>query len=177
MIKLIAYIATPIVAVSALGAFILTHQTPKPVVATKPVAVQKAVVVPAPAPVPPSYHVGDTQTDGSLTITLDSTTNALPSMAELPAGQQLFEVNITITNTGSTPFTTPDAFTSESSVYTQKGTDTSTGAYYPGYDAACFGGGPFLIAPGQTVSGCVEFMVPTNASVDTYFYNSLKWYL
>ena len=130
----------------------------------------------------PSYYVGDTQTEGNLSIKLDSTSLGAPSMGTMPANTENFVVNVTITNNGTQTFVTPDAFGSVSSVYTQIGTDTTTGKHVPsensqGDSNACFGGGEIDIAAGQTVNGCILFLIPTNVSVDTYFYNNLKWYL
>ncbi len=124
----------------------------------------------------PSYYVGDSQTYGSLLITLDSTGGGT-TMGELPASDTIFSVNITVKNNGSTPFKSPDAFVSKSSVYTQVGSDTSTGQYSQAETTPCFGGGNVLIPPGQSVNGCVQFTVPKDALVDTYFYDNLKWYL
>jgi hypothetical protein len=124
----------------------------------------------------PSYYVGDTQKEGSLTIKLDSTGSGT-SMEQLPANSTVFSVNITVTNNDPITYVSPDAFVNESSVYTQVGTDTSTGQYIKAYTTPCFGGGDATIAPNQSLSGCVQFIVPSNALVDTYFYNNLKWYL
>ena len=129
-----------------------------------------------------SYYVGDSQIDGGLNIKFDSSSVAAPSMGTMPANTENFEVELTITNNGTQMFVTPDAFGSVSKIYTQIGSDTSTGKYVPsentqGDSNACFGGGEVDLAPGQTISGCVLFLIPTNVSVDTYFYNNLKWYL
>jgi len=124
----------------------------------------------------PSYYVGDTQKEGSLTIKLDSTSGGT-SMEQLPANSKVFSVNITVTNNDPITYVSPDAFVNGSSVYTQVGTDTSTGQYIKAYTTPCFGGGDATIPANQSLSGCVQFVVPSNALVDTYFYNSLKWYL
>lgn len=123
-----------------------------------------------------SYFVGDTQTDGNINITLDSTGTAT-TMEQIPANETIFSVDITVVNKGTTTFESKDAFVGLSSVYTQIGTDTSTGKYNPAYSTPCFGGGDVSIAPGQSSKGCIQFMVPKNALVDTYFYDKLKWYL
>jgi hypothetical protein len=123
-----------------------------------------------------AYHAGDTQTSGNLSITLDSTSFAT-TMRQLADNETIFSVSLTIKNNGTTPFTSKDAFVKLSSVYTQVGADTSTGHYSPAYTSPCFGGGEVVIAPSKSVSGCVQFVVPKNASVDTYFYNKLKWFL
>ncbi|HUC95672.1 MAG TPA: DUF4352 domain-containing protein [Candidatus Saccharimonadia bacterium] len=124
----------------------------------------------------PSYYVGNTQTDGSISITLDDTGTGT-TMEQIPSDETIFSVDITVVNNGTTIFDSNDAFVGLSSVYTQVGTDTSTGKYNPAYSTPCFGGGDVSISPGQSVKGCVQFMVPNNASVDTYFYDNLKWYL
>ena len=130
----------------------------------------------AKSPPAPSYYVGDTQKEGSLTIKLDSTSGAT-TMAELPANSRVFSVNITVTNNDPIAYVSPDAFVNDSSVYTQVGSKTSTGQYIKAYTTPCFGGGNAVVPANQSLSGCVQFIVPTNASVDTYLYNNLKWYL
>ena len=138
----------------------LTVQTPKPKTATAST----------------NHYIGDTQTDGNLSIKLVSTSGAT-TMAQLPADKTVFSVLITVLNNGTTSFTSNDAFVGLSSVYTQVGTNVSTGQYSPAYSTPCFGGGNVIILPGQSVSGCVQFVVSKNALVDTYFYDKLKWYL
>jgi hypothetical protein len=148
-----------------------TSKTTTSTTASKPAPSQKTT----PAQTP-SYYVGSTQKDGNISITLDDTGGGT-SMEQIPANDTIFSVDITVTNNGSTPFDSKDAFVGLSSVYTQIGTDTSTGLYNPAYATPCFGGGDVTIPAGQTVKGCVQFMVPKNALVDTYFYDKLKWYL
>jgi hypothetical protein len=124
----------------------------------------------------PSYYVGDTQKEGSILIKLDSTGGGT-TMAQLPASSRVFSVNITITNNDPIAYVSPDAFVDESSVYTQVGSNTSTGRYVKAYSTPCFGGGNAIVPANGSLSGCVEFIVPSSASVDTYLYNNLKWYL
>jgi hypothetical protein len=123
-----------------------------------------------------NYYIGDTQSDGDLSIKLVSTSGAT-TMGQLPANKTIFSVQITVQNNGTTPFTSNDAFVGLSSVYTQVGTNVSTGQYAKAFSTPCFGGGNVIIPPGQSVGGCVQFVVPKNALVDTYFYGKLKWYL
>jgi hypothetical protein len=133
----------------------------------------------------PTYKVGDTQTDGSLSVTLTKTYSLTQQQVPMPiaSGDLLFGVNLTVTNNGPTPAIEQigTGFTELSSVYTQVGSDTSTGKYVlpdtGNESAACFGNSTTVIAPGQTVSSCVQFLVPTNALADTYYFNDLKWYL
>jgi hypothetical protein len=98
-------------------------------------------------------------------------------MGELPADSKIFSVNITIVNNDPIAYVSPDAFVNESSVYTQVGSNTSTGKYIKAYTTPCFGGGDAVVPANGSLSGCVQFVVPSNALVDTYFYNNLKWYL
>lgn len=124
----------------------------------------------------PSYHVGDSQKYGDLNITLNSTGGGT-TMGFLPANDTIFSVNITVENLGSYPYISQSAFVNDSFVYTQIGTDTSTGKYSLAYNTPCFGGGNVIIPPGQSLKGCVQFEVPKNSLVDTYFFKDLKWYL
>jgi len=124
----------------------------------------------------PSYYIGDSQTDGNIVMTLDGTSGAA-TMAQLPSGYTMFNVNITVKNIGSTPFMSQSAFVNKSSIYTQVGSNTSTGQYITATTTPCFGGGKVIIAPNQTINGCIQFAVPKNALVDTFFYDNLKWYL
>ena len=161
------------------------HKTPVP--AHHKSVVAKTVVKPAPKPAKP-YYVGDTQTDGPLVIKLDKTYTLTQTQVAMPingpAGDILFGVQVTVTNNGNTPANEQVGygFTVLSSVYTQLGSDTSTGKYIlpdedVEADASCFGGGVALIPPQETITSCVEFLVPSSVLVDTYFYDNLKWYL
>jgi hypothetical protein len=182
MLKKLKYIIPFLIILIAVGvgAYLLgyhNHKHPSPAVTS--IHKSSATTVKTPAkqtPATPSYYVGDSQTDGNLVITLDSTGGGT-TMGELPANDTIFSVNITVKNTGSTPYTSADAFVDKSSVYTQVGKDTSTGQYNPAMTTPCFGGGNVFIPPSQDVTGCVQFIVPKDALVDTYFYDNLKWYL
>jgi len=123
-----------------------------------------------------AYHVGETQNYGNLSITLDDTGGGT-TMGELPSNETIFSVDITVKNNGTVPYISPSAFVNDSSVYTQVGSDTSTGQYSLAYSTPCFGGGNVIIPPAQSMKGCVQFDVPKNALVDTYFFDNLKWYL
>jgi hypothetical protein len=170
---LIGLMIVVVVAVAAYFGYKHFHHNPpaKAVSTTQTTTKAKSTATPM-----PSYYVGDTQKEGSLAIKLDSTSGGT-SMAELPANTRVFSVNITVTNNDPITYVSPDAFVNESSVYTQVGSDTSTGQYIKAYTTPCFGGGDATVPANQSLSGCVQFIVPTNASVDTYLYNNLKWYL
>jgi len=146
---------------------------------TKPVATtsaSKSSVAKTKLAPQPSYYVGDTQKYGSLDITLNSTGGGT-TMGELPTGSKIFSVSITVVNNDPVAYVSPDAFVNESSVYAQVGSNTSTGKYIKAYATPCFGGGDAVVPANGSLSGCVQFVVPSNALVDTYFYNNLKWYL
>jgi len=133
----------------------------------------------------PSYSVGDTQTDGNITIKLDKTYTLTQSQVPMPipTNDILFGVELTVTNNGNTPANEEigNGLTELSTVYTQIGTNTSTGNYVlpdtGNESAGCIGNSVDIINPGQTINTCLQFAVPSNVLVDTYFYDNLKWYL
>jgi|GEM_PF-2647756 len=151
----------------------------KPQIVTHTVTktITKDVTASAPPPqTPASYHIGDSQTLGSLTLRVTSA-NPATTMGELPPGLKIINVGLTVTNNSNESYTNKDAFVNGSRLYTQIGKDASTGKYVNAYTTPCFGGGAVVILPHQSQSGCIQFAMDTNALADTYFYNGLKWYL
>jgi len=123
-----------------------------------------------------NFIIGDTQNYGSLSITLDSTGGGT-TMGFIPSNEKVFSVDLTVKNNGDTPYVSLSAFANSSFVYTQISTNTSTGKFSSGINTPSFDGGIAIILPGKALSGSVDFFVPRDASVDTYYYKSLTWYL
>jgi hypothetical protein len=165
------------VLIFATGASAGHYIKPRVVTHTITKTITKDVTASAPPPqTPASFHIGDSQTLGSLTMKVASV-NPATTMGELPPGLKVINIGLTVTNNSDEPYTNSDAFVNDSLLYAQVGKDTGTGKYVNAYTTPCFGGGKVVILPHESQSGCVQFVMDTNALADTYFYNGLKWYL
>lgn len=134
---------------------------------------------------PPSYSLGDTQTEGNLTIRLSKTYSLTQSQLAwpLPPNTMLFGINLSVTNNSNAPINevTGNGLTKYSTIYTQIGNDASTGKYYlpetSNVSAGCIGNNLTIINPEQTINTCLQFAIPSNVTVSAYFYDQLKWNL
>jgi len=145
----------------------------------------KKVVSSGNHPTTSAYYIGDTQTENGLTIKLDSTykiTQAQSAMP-IPPNDILFGVKITVTNDNKYPISEQigTGLSAYSLLYTQIGTNTSTGQYVfadtGNESAGCIGNAINVIQPQQTINSCLQFGIPKNVLADTFFYKQLQWYL
>lgn len=122
----------------------------------------------------PIFHIGSAQTYGNLSIIV-SGANFVNYAQILPPNTLVFGIDLTITNNGPTTYVSPDAFSSLSvvsdSAHQTKGSDP----HY--FDDGCFGGSSAIIYSGQTVNGCVDFLVPADEVLTNYSYDNLTWQL
>lgn len=186
--KIIAIISGLAVAAGvSTGVLVSTHPT-KPTNVSKPQVVPTTAQTQKPAvqapSAPPSFYLNDSQTINGLTITPTKAYRATQAdfAMQVPENISIFLVKTTVRNNTADPVTEAgsNGISANSSIYLDSGKyvqAVSDGGFGTNTCGPILGADITTIAPYQTVTGCVPFLINHSDVVDTYFYSTLKWYL